>query len=101
MATEMVAGGVVMASITLKNVPPELMERLRTAAKSERRSLTQQALHLIEGGLSAADMRPAAEVRAQLSRWRELAGRWVSSESFEEEIAGIQSARTAGRVVDL
>ena len=91
-----------MASITLKDIPPELLDRLRASAKSERRSLTQQALYLIEGGLAGdASELPTPQARAQIAKWRELAGRWASSESFEEEVTGIRVARTTGRTVDL
>jgi plasmid stability protein len=41
-----------MPSVTLKDVPEELLARLRAAAARERRSLNQQALLLIEGGLA-------------------------------------------------
>ena len=92
-----------MASITLKDIPPELLDRLRAAAKQDRRSLTQQALYLIEGGLSrqTGSSKPSAAAREQVRRWRALAGRWRSSESLEEELAGLRAARTAGRTVNL
>lgn len=93
-----------MASLTLKDIPDELMDRLRQAARAERRSLTQQALQLIDGGLKArqrASELPSPEVARQVRRWRELAGRWASDQSFEEEVAAIFTSRTAGREVDL
>lgn len=89
-----------MSSITLKDVPEELLIRLRAAAARERRSLNQEALVLIEGGLAA---RETAEERArrQVDAWRALAGGWVSDRAFEDEVAGLYAARTAGRDVDL
>ncbi len=89
-----------MSSITLKDVPEDLLVRLRSAAARERRSLNQQALVLIEGGLAA---RETAEERAQrqVQAWQTLAGAWVSDRAFDEEVADLYAARTQGRDVDL
>ena len=45
-----------MASLTLKGVPEELLEALRCEAERERRSLNQQAILLLEQGLSHGRM---------------------------------------------
>jgi len=37
-----------MAALTLKGIPEEVMERLRALADTERRSLNQQAILLLE-----------------------------------------------------
>lgn len=89
-----------MPSITVKDVPEELLLRLRAAAARERRSLNQEALVLLEGGLCATD---TAEERAnrQVAAWRSLAGAWTNDISFEAEAAAIYTARTAGRDVAL
>lgn len=89
-----------MSSITLKDVPEELLSRLRSAAARERRSLNQEALVLIEGGLAA---RETAEERAhrQVKAWRTLARSWASDRTFEDEVADLYAARTPGRDVDL
>lgn len=41
-----------MSSITIKGVPEDLMDRLRTLAKQERRSMNQQAIVLLEEALT-------------------------------------------------
>ena len=89
-----------MSSITLKDVPEQLLVRLRAAAAQERRSLNQEALVLIEGGL---DARETAEERAnrQLEAWRALAGTWVSDRAIDAEVADLYAARTPGRDIDL
>ncbi len=89
-----------MSSITLKDVPEDLLARLRSAAARERRSLNQEALVLIEGGLAACE---TAEERAyrQVEAWRTLAGGWVSDHNFDDEVADLYAARTTGRGVDL
>ncbi|MDP2270415.1 MAG: hypothetical protein Q8K32_06745 [Archangium sp.] len=40
-----------MSTLTLKQVPDSLLERLRAAAHRERRSANQQALYLLEQAL--------------------------------------------------
>lgn len=40
-----------MASLTLKQIPEDVMERLRRLAEQERRSLNQQAILLLEQAL--------------------------------------------------
>jgi len=40
-----------MASLTLKKIPEDVMERLRSVAEKERRSLNQQAIRLLETAL--------------------------------------------------
>jgi hypothetical protein len=40
------------ATITLKNVPPELHRSLKESAKKHKRSLNQEAIHCLEGAMS-------------------------------------------------
>lgn len=89
-----------MSSITLKDVPEELLVRLRAAAARDRRSLNQEALVLIDSGLTA---RETAEERAhrQVEAWRALAGAWVSDREFEDDVADLYAARNSGRDVEL
>ena len=41
-----------MASITIKGVPNDLMDRLRSLAAQERRSINQQTIRLLEEALA-------------------------------------------------
>jgi len=85
---------------TLNDVPEALLGRLRKSAAFERRSLNQQALVLLEGGL---DARETAEERAQrqVQAWLALAGAWETNADFDEEVDSLYAARTAGRDIDL
>lgn len=89
-----------MSSITLKDVPEALLVRLRAAALRDRRSLNQQALLFIEGGLASSETAADRAVR-QVTLWRSLAGHWVSDVSNADEVASIYAARSAGRDIDL
>jgi plasmid stability protein len=90
---------VIVPSITLKDVPEELLARLRAAAARERRSLNQEALVLIEGGLGALETAPE-RARRQVEAWRAIAGSWASERTLDDEITDIYAARTASRDVD-
>lgn len=46
-----------MPALTLKGIPDEVMDRLRTLADQERRSMNQQAILLLEAAL--AERRPS------------------------------------------
>jgi hypothetical protein len=89
-----------MATITLNDIPEDLLARLQTAALRERRSLDQEAIVLIEGGLAA---RETAGERAerQVAAWSDFVGGWVSDLPFEAEVAALYTARTSGRDFDL
>ena len=92
-----------MASLTLKNIPDPLLERLRERAESDRRSLTQELLFLLEEALQGAGGRARAETeaQAQADAWARLAGRWRSDRDKDAEIDEILGSRTRGREVKL
>ncbi len=83
-----------MPTLTLRDVPAEVLNRLRRRAAEERRSLNQEAIHLLDLALRAELLSPAAQADA----WMRLA-RWKSSKSAKQEIAEIYAARTLGRPV--
>jgi len=95
----------VVASFTVKGIPDELLDRLRSRAVRERRSLTQEIIHLLESALSGQGLQEArralAEAERQTTAWSELVGRWRSDRPVAEEIGEIYEARTTGRAVDL
>jgi plasmid stability protein len=92
-----------MASLTLKNLPEDLLRALRDAADRDRRSLTQEIIYLLEVALRSGD-RPserAALVEAQVAAWRKLAGRWASNLDHATEVERTMERRTEGRDVEL
>lgn len=91
-----------MASVTLKNLSDELLDELRAAAERDRRSLTQEIIHLLETALRGRPKEvEQPDVKAQVAAWRKLAAKWESAEDAETEAAGLRKARTRGREVDL
>jgi plasmid stability protein len=45
-----------VASLTLKNLPDDLLQALRKAADRDRRSLTQEIIHLLEVALRGGEL---------------------------------------------
>jgi plasmid stability protein len=106
-----------MPSLTLKNIPPPLLERLRVRASHDRRSLNREAIWLLEqvlDGSSRAELDSAigsgtgsasdlgVERDAQLAAWQSLAGRWQGTNGeVDGLIDDIYQARTQGRDIVL
>ena len=71
-----------MASLTLKDIPDELLEG--AGAETDPLTTDQQL-----------------DKKAQIAAWRELAGKWSSDQTVEQELNEIYEARTTGREVSL
>lgn len=89
-----------MSSLTLKDIPEDLLRLLRAAAERDRRSLTQEILHLLEEAVRARES-PERAARAQVAAWRKLSGRWKSDVDEATEIERVVGKRSAGRRVEL
>jgi plasmid stability protein len=95
-----------MRSITLRNIPDDVLDRVRTLARVRKRSLNNELLALIERGLAGESNRPVEDAKAvvastQLAVWRQLGGHWDDERSAEEIISDIYKHRTPGRDVQL
>jgi plasmid stability protein len=93
-----------MASLTLKNLPDDLLRALREVADKDRRSLTREIVYLLESALRGQIDRPVLRspgADAQVAAWRRLAGRWVSDVDRATEAERLMKRRTSGRKVEL
>ena len=96
-----------MPSLTLKDIPLPLLERLRSRAAQDQRSLNREAILLLERALAPdAAAEPAsvaaAERDVQLAAWERLGGRWPGGDAaLDTMVSDIYDARTEGREVDL
>jgi plasmid stability protein len=93
-----------MPSLTLRNIPEELLSALRTLSERERRSLNSELLVVMEAGIAAKAERleplpPGAELQARL--WEDLCGAWEDERDADEIIEDIRSHRSPGRKVEL
>lgn len=94
-----------MPSLTIKDIPPRIMERLRVSAARDRRSLNREAIFLLEQALDTG-LGPATQLQqerdAQLAVWEELAGRWSGGDQeIDAMIEDIYQERSEGREVSL
>ncbi len=95
-----------MASITVRNIPQELLDKLKTRSSIERRSLNNEILVVLERG-TYREYEERIHRQKYLSRstqkelWESLLGSWEDSRSTEEIIKDIYSHRTTGRDVKL
>ena len=80
-----------MATMTLKNVPEELIGRLRREAKESRRSLNQEALARLEQSLAVRW--PSAEEKVELMRRAQA--RFADLEPFDRPF--LVRAKSHGR----
>ena len=95
-----------MPSITIKDIPDKLLDRLRRRAQEDKRSINREAIHLLDQALAGkpADQDVGGKIREveiQIQAWRKLAGLWDSDLDTADEIERIYATRTRGRRVDL
>jgi len=95
-----------MTSLTLRNIPDEVIGKVKTLAVLERRSLNNELLVVLEKGLEGEtrlqqEKASAIPPSAQVSLWQDLCGQWQDERSTQEIINDIRSSRTMGREVSL
>jgi plasmid stability protein len=85
-----------MPSLTIKDLPKDLLDRLRELAESQNRSLDKEVIHLLLEAVHRESPAPhdalAREAQRQVAAWRELQKR------FQVDLPDdIVEARTLGR----
>ena len=95
-----------MASITIRNIPDSILQRIKALSQVEKRSMNSELLLLIEKGLVEEIEKKnngsnVLSSETQTKMWEELIGEWEDDRSAEEIIKDIYSHRTAGRRVEL
>ena len=95
-----------MANITVRNIPDELLNKIRLLSILEKRSVNSEILMVLGKGLSK-ESDSVKYVRHQLSNdtqiklWKNICGRWKDSRSTAEIISDIIGSRSQGRRIDL
>jgi plasmid stability protein len=73
-----------MATVTVKNIPDELYERLKAVAEINRRSINSEIIVCIENAVTSRRINPD-EVLENARRLRQLtAGHRISDEEFNQ-----------------
>ncbi|MFA5996081.1 MAG: hypothetical protein WCW27_04495 [Patescibacteria group bacterium] len=97
-----------MSTITVRNIPNEIMELIKMLAQKEKRSLNNELVLFIEKGVTnymvsrdRVDDKTLLSKTAQISLWQELSGKWNDDRSTEQIVQDIYQTRTLGREVNL
>lgn len=93
-----------MTNITVRNIPDELIEKLKFLSKIQRRSLNNEILIVLENGLSDIIKKNKIKIinkETQIEIWENLAGKWEDDRSTNEITEDIISKRTLGRDIIL
>lgn len=93
-------------NITIRNIPEDVIEKIRTLSKIGRRSLNNEILIILEKAVQyEIDVLIKQErflsKEIQLSIWKKLANEWEDDRSTEEIIEEIYNTRTLGREIEL
>jgi plasmid stability protein len=95
-----------MPNITVRNIPDQLLNKLRILSVLEKRSLNSEILMILEKGLakeskSVINLKKYLSNDTQIKMWENLCGKWKDSRSTAEIISDIIDSRSEGRSVDL
>lgn len=95
-----------MVSLTVRNIPEEILKRIRIFAVRERRSLNSEILIMLENGLAEQIARETGNgemkvgssqgnlsFAARETLWRDFAGQWKDERSLQEIITDTYSLR--------
>lgn len=76
-----------MTTITIKNIPPVLYERIKQKAKANRRSINNEIITILEQGLAVRSPAEVSELLESARKIRELTARYtLTDEEIEKAI---------------
>jgi plasmid stability protein len=95
-----------VANVTVRNIPDEVLNKIRLLSILEKRSVNSEILMVLEKGLSKESdsvnyIKNQLSNDTQIKLWQNLCGRWKDSRSTAEIISDIIGSRSQGRRVDL
>ena len=93
-------------NLTIRNIPDEVINKIRTLSQVERRSLNSEILVVLEHGLNEKlghlfNIKSNTTKELQVNIWRGLAAKWEDDRTANEIINDIYERRTMGRDVEL
>ena len=96
--------GCAVASITIRDLPDSMLEKVRILSKRNRRSMNSELLTLIENALDdtrGIGHKGRISTEMQVEMWKFFAGKWEDARPTNEIIRDIYAQRTEGRSVEL
>jgi hypothetical protein len=96
-----------MYSVTLRNIPDEIMDIIRALSKKEKRSINSELLWLLANGVlthmvsNEINREHRISIETQVALWSNLSGKWKDKRKTKEIVDDIYESRTFGREIDL
>ncbi len=95
-----------MVNVTIRNIPDEIMNIIKTLSQLEKRSINNEILTILEKGIQKEikqykDNDNYISPNTQIKLWTQLANQWEDSRSTKEIIDDIYNNRTLGRNINL
>lgn len=95
-----------MASLTVRNIPDEILDKIKALSSIDRRSLNNEILVILERGTYTEVQERMRKVKhvskdTQIQIWNNLLGTWEDTRSAKEIIEDISTHRTIGRDIEL
>ncbi len=89
-------------NLTIRNIPDEIIEKIRTLSKIGKRSMNNEILIILEQGVQeqiaqTVNREEHITKETQIKIWEKLANEWEDHRSTQEIIEDIYNNRTIGR----
>ena len=93
-------------NLTIRNIPDNVINKIRTLSQMEKRSLNNEILFVLERGLQDEirhffKIKRSVSTDTQVNIWKRLAKEWQDDRSTDEIINDIYNSRTLGREYQL
>ena len=93
-----------MINLTVRNIPDEIIKKIKTLSQIDKRSLNNEILIILEKGL-CNEIKNRNKIKiskeTQINMWEKLSGLWEDKRSTKEIVEDIYSNRSPGREVNL
>ena len=93
-------------NLTIRNIPDDVINKIRTISQMEKRSLNNEILLVLERGIQE-EVRHFFNIKRNISKnvqiniWRRLSKEWQDDRTTDEIIDDIYNSRTLGREFQL
>ena len=89
-------------NLTIRNIPDDVINKIRTLSQMEKRSLNNEILFVLERGMQEEvrhffNIKRNISKNAQINIWKRLSKEWQDDRSTDEIINDIYNSRTLGR----
>ncbi len=93
-------------NLTVRNIPEEIIKKIRTLSELEKRSLNNEILILLERGVQEEintlfNFKNNITKGTQINIWKRLSKEWDDDRSAQKIIDDIYTNRTLGREIEL